>query len=327
MSPLSNSMNTIGAAATGHDGRSGLLDIRMLSSALDAQRPAVASASASSIALPMFSRPWTMTELRPTPRSRHEAQAPAAPPGVDHHRVLSLMSVVLGIFVVALGAYVALRSPSPSPSSTTRVAAGAAAVPTVDETVTSAAARESVIEPDADVLIEPDVLATVGAEPVATVEPAAVVTKTAKRRTKRVRRSPRPKAKPPAKPLTGGAAAPTPVKEKSTLPVECVLDPRACGTGSASGLRATPSASQVRTAIAKVKPEAKRCGDDHGLAAGDKVRVKLSVEGTSGRVTSAKALGDHAGTAAGRCVARALAKATMPRFSKPTAGILYSVRM
>src|SRR5690606_9550252 len=156
-------------------------------------------------------------------------------------------------------------------------------------------------------------------------------------RTPRSRAKTEPKAEPKVEPKTKSAKKEP--KDGGVLPVECVIDPSKCSTGkrkggsdaaalgSTKGLPASPSSSQIRSAMAKVKPQAKACRGRHGGRDGEKVRVKLSVEGATGRVTSAKPLEDHARTALGRCVADALAKAGLPRFSKPQVGVVYAITL
>ncbi len=90
-----------GTPASAHAERSSVLDIRSLASAMDSA--AAHSASASSVALPSFARPWTMPNLHrtssPTPTPR------PAPPRTDL-TPLYLSLVMLSIIVALLGAHV-----------------------------------------------------------------------------------------------------------------------------------------------------------------------------------------------------------------------------
>ena len=127
---------------------------------------------------------------------------------------------------------------------------------------------------------------------------------------------------------------------RPSIPVECVLDPSRCdgtsktGAGSSTPAPAGPakrpeklSVAQLKSALSSTKAQARRCGPEHGVDPGTRVRVKLSIEGASGRVVSATAEGAHAGTSLGRCVANALSRTEFPRFGAKRMGTLYSVRM
>ncbi len=126
------------------------------------------------------------------------------------------------------------------------------------------------------------------------------------------------------------------------LDVDCILDPSKCKTGGSSkkkkassggGGSTDPNAptqlstSDVRSGIAPVKGSAKACGSKHGAAPGTKVQVKLSIEGATGRVKSAKAIAPHAGTPLGNCVAAALKKAKFRTFKKSVMGVIVPIRM
>jgi hypothetical protein len=305
------------------DDRSGLLDIHALSSVIDAQRRGGSSVSPSLgplAAMPTFGSPWALQDLRPTaPVVQPTRPTPAVVVGPDN-RPLYVMIAALSIAVASLGAFVLLR---PAPTVIVEHAAVAAPV-----------AVEEPEEPPAAEPSKAPLVAMGQPDPSeAEAEAEAIPAPEAERSpTPRAGRTPRTKATPPPIPKT------TPKEE--SLSVDCIIDPRKCGKGkteprldtddpppSSKDLPAAPSSSQIRTAMAEVKPQAKACGATHGGREGDKVRVKLSVVGSTGRVTSAQALDDHAGTALGRCVAAALAKATLPRFAKPQTGVVFSVTL
>lgn len=145
-------------------------------------------------------------------------------------------------------------------------------------------------------------------------------------------------------PRSTGKDAPrsnTPQSSGSTsIPVECVLDPARCTprgtpkTTSPPGDRSAPeslppklSTHQLKAALATTKADARRCGPEHGADPGAKVQVKLSIEGKTGTVVSSAALGEHASTSLGRCVAGALRHTKFPRFSAARMGTIYSVRL
>ncbi|MCA9650355.1 MAG: hypothetical protein KC501_10630 [Myxococcales bacterium] len=294
-------------APSRRDDRSGLIDIRALSSLVDAQRRGP-SASASSLALPTFSTPWTLLDTpRPQPEAKVAPPSPRRAAGPDN-RPLYVMLASLSLAVASLGAYVLLR-PSPAPA-------------VVVETVPAPVVPTKAAEPEPPV-IEPAMVAAASEPDEASDEAEAAEAEPEPEAKPSRSHSPRPRAhrEPRPKPVVE-----PPPKKDTGVSVECVLDPSAC-KGSGRALPATPSAAQIRDAMAPVKPTAKACGSRHSGRSGETVRVKLSAKGSTGAITSARALDDHADTALGRCVADALSKATLPRFSKAQAGIVYAIRL
>lgn len=87
------------------------------------------------------------------------------------------------------------------------------------------------------------------------------------------------------------------------------------------------SQSQLKAGFNKAKSKAKACGSKHGAEAGTKVRVYVSIEGETGKVTSVTAQGEHAGTELGKCVEDAVKSATFEQFKKPSQGADYSMIM
>jgi outer membrane biosynthesis protein TonB len=140
---------------------------------------------------------------------------------------------------------------------------------------------------------------------------------------------------------SGSSKSSTSASKGSDLDVDCILDPKACGKGKASqgasatpsrgatspGLPEKPSTSDIREGIAPVKAAARACGAKHGAEPGEKVKVKLSIEGATGTVTSVHAQPPHVGTPLGTCVASALKRAKFKRFRKPSIGAVYPVSM
>ena len=156
-------------------------------------------------------------------------------------------------------------------------------------------------------------------------------------RTPGVPRSPRVHRPPPI----GGPATPPPVARSGDVPIECVLDPllpkcaaaktvKPPANGPAKGDEDLPKIlgqSELRAGVAPVKPLAKACGAKHGAKPGEKVRVKLSVAGPTGKVIATSPEPPHQGTPLGNCAAAALKKATFSRFQKPVIGLVYSITM
>ncbi|MCX4247155.1 hypothetical protein [Paraliomyxa miuraensis] len=322
------------AAPSRRDERSGLLDIRTLSSIVDSQQRARAShASASSVALPAFTNAWALQDVSaPAPAANRPPPRKLATPD---QRPLYMMILALSAAVVSLGALIAFR---PSPTVVVERTVTPVSAPAVTSAPEDAAELEREREPTKD--------------PVAVAEPAEEETPDqgrdgqakdeqakdgAKSKRPRSTRPSRPAKSPPTSKDEAKPAKPT--KSEGTIPVECVIDPSKCSrsgkkkpdpsddTSSTKGLPPAPSSTAIRSAMNEVKPQAKACGPKHGGRSGEKVRIKLSVAGSTGQVTSATALDDHAGTALGRCVAGALSKAKLPRFSKPQAGVVYAVTL
>lgn len=144
----------------------------------------------------------------------------------------------------------------------------------------------------------------------------------------------KPAAKPAAAPASEPASKPA---EPDLMSVDCLLNPGKCKTKeSAPAPAPKPSApaeelpekldtSALKAGIAAAKDAAEaRCED---LAdGGDKVEVKLSIRGSTGKVSSAEVRGAAAGTALGTCVARELKTASFDRFEAAQQGLIVTVR-
>jgi len=151
----------------------------------------------------------------------------------------------------------------------------------------------------------------------------------------------------PPEPSPSAAKSPTaaPVDPGKKFSTECLLDPSTAGCNApkasapsmatagprAQDLSATLpeklTQSQIRDGIDAVKDRAKACGTQHGAPDGTTVRVKLSIAGSSGRVTSASADEPHAGQPLGQCVANALKGASFPRFKSDAQGTTFPVKL
>jgi hypothetical protein len=85
------------------------------------------------------------------------------------------------------------------------------------------------------------------------------------------------------------------------------------------------SESTIRKSLTKGKNKAKsQCGAAHGAEPNEVVRVKLSIEGSSGKVIEAEPLAPH-NNALGQCVADILSDTTFPRFTSPQQGTTFPV--
>ncbi len=97
--------------------------------------------------------------------------------------------------------------------------------------------------------------------------------------------------------------------------------------GEPSEFPAALNQAQVREAIAAIKPEARKCGVKHEVASGTRVTVQFTVDGATGGVRKAAAVGEYANTPVGACVARAAAKAQFPRVQKAATGLQIPFRL
>jgi hypothetical protein len=142
--------------------------------------------------------------------------------------------------------------------------------------------------------------------------------------------APEPTPPPTSKPAAGGG---------NDDEVDCLLNPDLpkCSSGGSSKpkhdeilapkLPDKLDQTALRNGFNKVKTKAKACGSKHGAAAGTAVKIHASIEGESGKVTSVKATGEHAGTELGKCVEGAVEGAVFEPFKKPSQGVDYSLIM
>lgn len=138
-----------------------------------------------------------------------------------------------------------------------------------------------------------------------------------------------------AAPATPESAPARPVEPRPSNPPagapDCAEHPGAdlCPAGTETGEKLPFKLGEADAieGLGPVLPEAQRCGRRHGAAPGTTVRVKLRVEGASGRVVRATAQSPHGGTPLGDCVAGALAGAQFRRFEYPSIGIVYPLKM
>jgi hypothetical protein len=80
---------------------------------------------------------------------------------------------------------------------------------------------------------------------------------------------------------------------------------------------------QVKAGFAAVEKGAQACGKKHGAKPGTKVKIKVKIEGRTGKVVSSEATGPHVDTALGQCVADVGLRARFPCFKKKWIGVVY----
>ena len=133
-----------------------------------------------------------------------------------------------------------------------------------------------------------------------------------------------PKLEPPSRPDPLEDVLRKP-RRKPDYPVDCILDPDQCKPVDPS-LPDKLTSTDIKDGVRPHKAAAKACGAKHGASAGEKLVVKLSIAGRTGRVTTSKAMGRHAGTLLGECAAKALGKAKFRRFRRDSLGVQYPIR-
>lgn len=271
-------------------------------------------------ALPSFSG----TELGGVPTaSATPMRAPVRVPVVREASNLPLM-MMLGMLLlttIALGAYVVMTPRQ-------HVVITRVVTPVADESVPVAEPeRVAVAQPEPRAEVVAPIEAPSHAETTAKPEPERRTTPRSRRRNEERTVDPLPVPQP---------------ERRGDVPLECVLDPSLpkCGgktktpppseppkTKVDPNLPETLGNGDIRNGIAAVKGSAKMCGDKFGADAGEKVRVKLSIVGATGAVSSTAAEDPHRGTALGNCVAAALKKATFPHFRKSVIGVEYTITL
>ncbi len=117
--------------------------------------------------------------------------------------------------------------------------------------------------------------------------------------------------------LEGALGAPTPRRGSTSSSAP------SSSASEDSSLAATPSRSDVTTAMGRVQSDVSACGGgEHGVAT-----VQIAVAGSTGRVSNATVGGQFAGTPVGSCIARAVRGASFPHFRNPTFSFTYPFRL
>ena len=83
-------------------------------------------------------------------------------------------------------------------------------------------------------------------------------------------------------------------------------------SSDSGGLKNTPSRSDVLTALKRVSPGVKACGAGKSGV----VNAKVTVKGSTGRVSSVGISGPFAGTPVGSCASRVIKRARFPKFKQ-----------
>jgi hypothetical protein len=94
------------------------------------------------------------------------------------------------------------------------------------------------------------------------------------------------------------------------------------GGESDSSLPETLNRNQVQDGMNGVAPEVKRCGQGQGGT----ITMSITI-GKTGRIISANATGAHAGTPVGLCAARAVRRATFPKFGGSNLNVKYPFKL
>lgn len=139
------------------------------------------------------------------------------------------------------------------------------------------------------------------------------------------------------------APAPAPIPDQTSknnpeAEVDCLLNPDLPGCkkekreqpkreDDGPALPDKLSQNALRSGFQSVKPVAKECGQKNAVAPGTKVKVHVTIEGATGKVTKAKAEGEFANTSVGRCIENAVRRASFDRFEHQVMGITWPFRL
>lgn len=108
--------------------------------------------------------------------------------------------------------------------------------------------------------------------------------------------------------------------------LDCILDPALCPKPPkpATDLPDTIGTTEIKAGMGAIIGNVKECGEIHGIEAGTRVIVKLSVSGATGRVTQALIQSPQpVDPAFASCVVAAVRRAEFPRFLKSALGVVY----
>jgi predicted Zn finger-like uncharacterized protein len=152
-----------------------------------------------------------------------------------------------------------------------------------------------------------------------------------------------PSSSPTPTSTSSSSSQPAKKEDSGSLDVDCILNPdlAKCKKGGGSKPSASKPAagasdpslpeklsqSDIKSGVDKVLSQARSCGSKHGAKPGEVVRVRISISGATGTVSSAAAQDPHQGTPLGNCVAAALKSATFSKFRSSSMGAVYPVRM
>jgi hypothetical protein len=278
---------------------------------VDAQRPEPARPAA----LPGFAGHELVGVATAAAPKRATVSVPAV--AAPSNLPLLIMLGALLVVVIGLGAYVV-------------------ATPPQQVVITRVVAPQN----EDDARSEPEPLPVVAVAREHEVAPPQVVTEDQPVEPQRVTKRTRTQTRQPREEHTVTPPKPEP-ERRGDVPLECVLDPNLpkCGGKTVTPRTETKSpkvdpelpetlgSTAIKNGIAAVKGSAKMCGDKFGAADGEKVRVKLSIVGATGAVSSTAAEDPHRGTALGNCVAAALKRATFPHFRKSVIGVEYTITL
>ncbi len=135
---------------------------------------------------------------------------------------------------------------------------------------------------------------------------------------------PEPVAAPVAAPLQLPAPPPS-ADPADTYPLRSVV--RAVVSPKPARSKRSPSAAEVRRALASSLPRARACGKTHAAADDTVVKVELTIDGATGEIVDAAAMRPHHDDALGRCVAAAVRDATFDPFDDARARVVLPVRV
>jgi predicted Zn finger-like uncharacterized protein len=345
--PAGTTARGLATAAPSSEG-SGLIDIRALGAMVGQDQPSAAGSAGPSLrsgaedaALPSFGGAGlgglAATPLVPQTTPVEHAAAAAVP--ARSNAPLYFMMALMLLMVAGMAAYVFVFKEEPKEKIVERevhVVPDVKSAGKDDEDKDKDEKKDDEEDEDED---EDEGEAQAGAD--GTKKPAG---KTGKSKTSSSKTSPSSSSSSSSStPSTSSSSSSssTPKKEDSSLDVDCILNPELakCKSSSSKSAPKAPSGasdpslpeklskSDIKAGVDKVLSQAKSCGSKHGAKPGEVVRVRISISGASGTVSSASAQDPHNGTPLGNCVAAALKSATFSKFRSGSMGAVYPVRM
>jgi predicted Zn finger-like uncharacterized protein len=130
------------------------------------------------------------------------------------------------------------------------------------------------------------------------------------------------------------AAAPAPAKSTGDKSIDDLLDSALGGAGkpkpaapskpaASADLPQSPSRDDVISAMKGVAPRVSSCGNGQSGVA----MCKVTVSGSTGRVTNVDVSGQFAGTPVASCIVREVSKAKFNKFSNPSFSVAYPFKL
>jgi hypothetical protein len=266
--------------------------------------------------------------------------APIAVEKADNSKLLVGGMIAAFVAILALGgavAYLVMREPPVAqPGVVAAAEPGAAAQPSAP--AAQAAANPTAADTERHPSGEPSGASARGNDEPEGREPSRSGTGSSHSGPKKRESGGKPeKETPSASPSPAPAATPTPAAPKKSSGDQSIDDllsgalsgkpgaaaKAAPAKAAASDLPSAPGRDDVLSALKSVAPKVANCGNGQsGIAT-----AKISVSGSTGRVTSVDVSGQFAGTPVAACVSREAGKAKFPKFSQPSFSVTFPFKI